>query len=415
MDVFGDIGTYVWQRLPLILLFGGGYLVYQLMAATRLTESFVHWVLRKSRGGAGRLMLYIIGATAVISSFIPNTIAVLTLLPVLQKLDREYIRQGISGMTTPLMCAAIYGAAIGGMGSMIGSPANAILFGALDVFEIAGRENVTFFNWFFWSIPLSVMFVLTAWAVVALLGLPASVGKVAVSLDCLEGDCSTSARQRYGAMLFWLYIVFWIIEAFLRESLGGFSELSPIVCLLFTLSFLYLSFIKQAPEDRYASGPLLKVQQMLQGVPRRGLLFILILGALFAIVHWLGIDEKAVVMVGKLLKGDMEGMLLFFLTIISVVFLTEVLSNTAVVAAFFAIAYYAATGHGMNPLYLMIGVSVASTCAFMTPIATPTNALAFGEMRGASLSRMVGLGLVLNLLSAGLLTIWLSLMLPIIY
>ena len=415
MDAFGDMSTYIWHRLPLILLFGGGYLVYQLMAATRLTSSFVSWVLQKSRGGSGRLVFYIICATAMLSSFIPNTIAVLTLLPVLQKLDREYSRQGVSGMTTPLMCAAIYGAAIGGMGSMIGSPANAILFGALDVFEVPGRNGVTFFNWFLWSIPLSLMFIVAAWGVVALLGLPASVRGVNIKMECLARGCQTTRRQRYGATLFWLYMGFWIGEAFLREASTEFAAVSPVVCLIFTAVFLYLSFVRQAPDDGHITGPLLKVRDMLNGIPRRGLMFILILAALFTVVHWLGLDEKTMVVVGRMLQGDMPELLLFFLTILCVVFLTEILSNTAVVAAFFAIAFYAATGHEMNPLYIMIGVSVASTCAFMTPIATPTNALAFGEMRGASLRVMVGLGFVLNLVGACLLTLWLSTVLPIVY
>ncbi len=100
------------------------------------------------------------------------------------------------------------------------------------------------------------------------------------------------------------------------------------------------------------------------------MMFILLLGVLFGLVRWLKLDEKAVVFAGEMLQGDMSGLLLFFLTITAVIFLTEVLSNTAVVAAFFTIAYYAALGHGMDPLYLMMGVGVASTCAFMTPIAT---------------------------------------------
>lgn len=361
------------------------------------------------------MVFYIICATAMLSSFIPNTIAVLTLLPVLQKLDREYSRQGVSGMTTPLMCAAIYGAAIGGMGSMIGSPANAILFGALDVFEVPGRNGVTFFNWFLWSIPLSLMFIVAAWGVVALLGLPASVRGVNIKMECLARGCQTTRRQRYGATLFWLYMGFWIGEAFLREASTEFAAVSPVVCLIFTAVFLYLSFVRQAPDDGHITGPLLKVRDMLNGIPRRGLMFILILAALFTVVHWLGLDEKTMVVVGRMLQGDMPELLLFFLTILCVVFLTEILSNTAVVAAFFAIAFYAATGHEMNPLYIMIGVSVASTCAFMTPIATPTNALAFGEMRGASLRVMVGLGFVLNLVGACLLTLWLSTVLPIVY
>lgn len=415
MDGTGDIAGYVWQRLPLVLLFGGGYLVYQIMAATRLTDAFVHWALRKSRGRTATMLLYIIGATAALSSFIPNTITVLTLLPILKRLDSDYRSQGVDGMTTVLMCAAIYGAAIGGIGSMIGTPANAVLFAALDLFAVPGREQISFFNWFFWSVPLVILFVLTAWGVVVFLGVPARARGASVTMECLDGECATTDRQRYGGRLFWLYILFWIAEAVLRQAVTGFATVSPVVCLVFSALFVYLIFGRPAPQSPYARGPLLTVSHLYRELPRRGLVFLGVLGMLFALVHWLGLDEWAVGTIGVLLDGDMPGFLLFLLTVGAVIFLTEILSNTAVVAAFFAVAYHAALAHGMNPLYLMVGVSVGSVCAFMTPIATPTNALAFGEMQGASLKRMLGMGLVLNLLGAVIATAWLEWALPRVY
>ncbi len=415
MESFGDITTYLWQRLPLILLFAGGYLVYRLMAATRITDAFVNWALRRCRGNASALVLTIIGTAAVLSSFIPNTITVLTMLPVLKRLDRDFTRQGVTGMTTVLMCSAIYGAAIGGMGSMIGSPANAILFGALDLFEVEGRSQINFFNWFLWSVPLVVVFVLAAWGVAAGLGLPRATRRVKVLVDCPDGQCETNPRQRFGGRLFWLYMGFWVCEAVARQVVPGFAGISPAVCLGFTALFLFLTFVRTAPASPFASGPLLRPGDLISGIPRRGLIFILVLAVLFGMVHWLRLDEKVVILAGTLLQGELGPRMLFFLTILAVIFLTEVLSNTAVVAAFFAVAYYAALSHALSPLPLMVGVSVASTCAFMTPIATPTNALAFGEMHGASLRTMLALGLVLNLAGAVILTGWLGWVLPRIY
>ena len=412
MESLGDISSYLWQRLPLILLFAGGYLVYRLMAATRLTDAFVAWALRRCRGSASALLLTIIATAAALSSFIPNTITVLTLLPVLKRLDRDYAERGVTGMTTVLMCAAIYGAAIGGMGSMIGSPANGVLIAALDFFQVAGREKINFFNWFLWSVPLVVLFVLAAWGVAAGLGLPRSARGVAVAGP--EGE-RANGRQRYAGRLFWLYMGFWVAEAVLSGALPGFAGAAPWVCLGFSALFLYLVFVRPAPTSPFARGPLLRAADLVSGVPRRGLAFVLVLGVLFAVVHWLRLDERAVVLAGSLLGGSMAPSMVFFLTVLAVIFLTEALSNTAVVAAFFTIAVAAARAHGMDPLHLMIGVSLASTCAFMTPIATPTNALAFGEMRGASLSRMFLLGLSLNLAGACILTFWLGWVLSYIY
>lgn len=414
MDGTGDILAYAWQRLPLILLFGGGYLVYQLMAATRLTDAFVGWTLRKSHGSTATMLLYIIGTAAVLSSFIPNTITVLTLLPVLKRLDADYRSQGIDGMATVLMCAAIYGAAIGGIGTMIGTPANAVLFAALDLFEVAGRERISFFNWLIWSVPLVVMFVLAAWAVVSL-GVPVKARTASVTLEDIGGDQCINDRQRYGGRLFWFYMAFWIAESVLQQTVTGFAPVSPVVCLAFSGVFVFLIFFRPAPRSAYASGPLLTFGHLFSAIPKRGAVFLAFLAVLFGVVHWLGLDEWAVGVVATLLDADLSGFLLFLLTVTAVVFLTEVLSNTAVVAAFFAVAYHAALGHGMDPLHLMIGVSVGSVCAFMTPVATPTNALAFGEMKGASLKRMLGLGLLLNLSGAVIVTTWLQWVLPIVY
>jgi len=415
MESLGDITAYLWQRLPLILLFVCGYFVYQLLNAAGITSAFVNWALRKSRGRPSLLILYIIGAAAALSSFIPNTITVLTLIPVLKRLDREFRSQGVGGMTTVLMCAGIYGAAIGGMGSMIGSPANAVLFAALDLFGVPGRERITFFNWFLWSVPLVVVFVLAAWFVAAGLGLPRAARGVTVDVEGLARGCGAGPRQRYGAWLFWFYMGYWVLEAVAAENVPGFAPLSPVISLGFAAVFLGLLFVRNAPGSDGVCGPLLAPGDLLRSVPRRGLLFVLGLFVLFGAVLWLGLDAQAVLLVGRLLEGDMDPLLLFFLTILAVIFLTEALSNTAVVAAFFTIAYYAAGGHGMAPLPLMVGVGVASTCAFMTPIATTSNALAFGEMRGASLTKMVALGFVLNLLGAALMTGWLSWVLPVIY
>ena len=415
MESVTDISAYLWQRLPLILLFVCGYFVYQLMAAARITDSFVAWALKKSQGRASLLILYIVAVAAALSSFIPNTITVLTLLPVLRKLDKDFSGQGIEGMTTVLMCAAIYGAAIGGMGSMIGSPANAVLFAALDLFSVPGREHITFFNWFLWSVPLVMVFVLAAWGVAAGVGLPAKARSAVVRVDDLSDGRGMEARQRYGIKLFWFYMGYWVLEAVVRQQGPEFAQWSPFTSLGFAGVFLYLLFVHAAPDSSYARGPLLAPSDLIRSVPRRGVLFILILGVLFGVVHWSGLDDRAVTLAGELLQGDMAPLVLFFLTILAVIFLTEVLSNTAVVAAFFTIAFYAAQGHGMNPLYLMMGVGVASTCAFMTPIATTSNALAYGEMRGASLRVMLCLGFLLNVIGAVLMTGWLSWVLPRIY
>ncbi|RLC18436.1 MAG: sodium:sulfate symporter, partial [Deltaproteobacteria bacterium] len=82
---------------------------------------------------------------------------------------------------------------------------------------------------------------------------------------------------------------------------------------------------------------------------------------------------------------------------------------------FFPIAYFVSTARDISPLSLMIAVSIASTCAFMTPVATPCNALAFGEMKGTSFRMMLILGFFLNIIGAFLMAVWVQFVVSLIY
>ena len=92
-------------------------------------------------------------------------------------------------------------------------------------------------------------------------------------------------------------------------------------------------------------------------------------------------------------------------------FLTEVMSNLALTVVMVPVVAQVAIAWGMNPLLLVVPVTVASSCAFMLPMATPPNAIVFGsgQLRMAS---MVQVGVVLNLVAAGLAWLWAMTVLP---
>ena len=66
---------------------------------------------------------------------------------------------------------------------------------------------------------------------------------------------------------------------------------------------------------------------------------------------------------------------------------------------------------GMDPLILVVPVTMASSCAFMLPMATPPNAIVFGSGQ-LRMSEMVRTGVFLNLVAAGMAWLWAILILP---
>jgi sodium-dependent dicarboxylate transporter 2/3/5 len=404
--------AYLLTRLPLILTFASGYVVYLLLANTKLTDVFVTWSLKRSRGNLKALLAYIIGVAALLSFFIPNAVTVLTLLPFLKTIEKELTQDHDGRVTTALTLSAIYGANIGGMGSLIGSPANLLLIGALDLYNVPGREQISFLNWFFWSVPLVVFFLATAWALIVTFGVSKQMQGVAANLDGMAGALGLSLDQNRGGRLFVFFVAFWILEGILRGLWPAFVRAEPYVCFGFFVLFIYLTFVRPWGQQ---GAPLLRLKHIMSGLPKRGLIFLGVVLLLIPVIRWFQLDQHAATLFSDLIRPGISAFLVFFGITLSVIFLTELLSNTVVSTAFFSIAYFAAPAHGMAPLILMIAVSIASTCAFMTPVATPCNALAFGEMKRTSLGKMLVLGLPLNIIGALLITLWLQFVIPLVY
>ena len=411
MESISGFFTYLGTRLPLILTFLSGYVVYLLLANTKLTHVFVTWSLKRSRGNLKAMLAYIIGVAALLSFFIPNAVTVLTLLPFLKTIEKE-LTQDHHGVTTALTLSTIYGANIGGMGSLIGSPANLLLIGALDLYNVPGREQISFLNWFFWSVPLVIFFVATAWVLVITFGVSKSMLGVAASLNGMAGDLRLSPNQKRGGQLFVSFAVFWILEGIVRGVWPGFVRIEPYVCMGYFVIFVYLAFVKCWGQQQV---PLLRIKDIASGLPKRGLVFLGVVLLLIPVIRGFQLDQHAARFFSDMIRPGTPPFMVFFGITLGVIFLTELLSNTVVSTAFFPIAFFAAPVHDMSPLILMIAVSIASTCAFMTPIATPCNALAFGEMKSTSLGKMLMLGLPLNIIGALLITLWLRFVIPIVY
>lgn len=392
--------TYIYERMPLVLLFATGYILYRVIASAGLPEYFASAASRFSRGRTDLLILSLIVVSAALSMFIPNAVTVLAMIPVIRKLDRE-----LESLTTPLTLSIIYGSNIGGMGSLIGSPANLLLIGTLDFFNVPGRSQITFFNWFLWALPLVLIFLLLAWLVLRLI-----IPKAAKSLYTTKAKVEElNSRQKRSLRLFILFIAFWAFSSVLREFSLIYFEYEYVAAIVFSVIFVWLVLGRK----------LIRWHELIEGVPLRGIIFLGLLGLLIVTVRMLRLDEYAaqgftILMAGLEADGQ-SGYPLYLATALVVILLTEFLSNTVVSTAFFAVIVHAAAIYHIDPLPLMVLVSAASTCAFMTPVATPCNSLAVGEMRGISLRTMVVLGFILNLLGSILLSLWIWKVVPLIY
>ena len=104
---------------------------------------------------------------------------------------------------------------------------------------------------------------------------------------------------------------------------------------------------------------------------------------------WLGTSLQAV--------GTLDVFIIVVLAATMIIFLTELTSNIATTATFLPVVGAIAIEAGMNPIVLTVPVTLAASCAFMLPVATPPNAIVFGSGL-LTIPKMARAGLALNLI-----------------
>lgn len=416
--------------LQTVCLFVTGYLVSRLVLRADAHLVFVDWLVGWSRGRASRVVLGVMLASFGLSTVVPNALTVLAMIPVVARLrswaadDTDGNADGGRGFGTLLAMALIYGANLGGVGSLLGSPANLYLLANLTIFDIPGRESLHFLSWLLFGIPMATTLVLLGWVMLRL------TERRAMATRLPGWDRQRTPRgPLFAAALRWaaLWGVGWaalltvaLVRGGGRATGGGDTwrlldrldvTLLDGVSLACSALFALLLFVRPVKSGDH-SAPLLRPRDLWREVPMKGVmlglgvLVLLVLVAKSGAVQWLkdGLPH--------LLPADAGLFPVALVLVLVTIFATEVLNNTTVSTVLFPLSAAVAGTVGVDPLLLMLGVSLASTCAFMTPVATPVNALAFGGIGGVSLGKFVKNGLLMNLLSALWIAVWLTWLIP---
>ena len=310
---------------------------------------------------------------------------------------------------TLLGLGVIYGANIGGVGSLIGSPANIALLGVLDYFAVPGADRITFLTWMAFGLPVALVLMLFAWAVLSYV-----VGRRCPQTLPLHFETSGQPRDRQRGLLFCgVVTIGCVLVGVLNATVlrDDDARLWPVsfrdgLALIAALFVLVSALRMRLPES---AEPLLTLRDLVAGLPLRGVAVAIGAGVVGLGLAWLGQHLFPDTQLRTFLPAHWPMGLTIVVLVTATIFTTEVVSNTAAAAAFWAMALGMSSVSGASPLLPMIGISLASTCAFMSPLATPATGLAFGGLRGISLRQMMIAGGAVNIVAALwlCLTVWL--------
>jgi sodium-dependent dicarboxylate transporter 2/3/5 len=291
------------------------------------------------------------------------------------------------------MLGVAYAASIGGMATLIGSPPNALLAGFLS--ETTG-EPVTFLRWLGVGLPVAAVglvltfVVLTRW--VHPVGGAALPGGAAFVREELARLGPMSRGERTVAAVFAATALLWIARPLAERLVPGLTDTGIALAgaiLLFVLPVDWREgrmALEWSEARRLPWGVLLLFGgglSLADAVSETGL------------AAWIGGALQG--------AGAWPAWAVTLAVVTVIVLLTELTSNTATAATFLPVVASLAVALGKPPLLLLFPATLAASCAFMMPVATPPNAIVYGSGH-VTVPQMVRAGIWLNLVFIALLT-----------
>lgn len=402
--------------LQVAIFFVVSYLISRVFVMLKIPELILYYLFEKKHISIPKLTFILIVGSALLSSVIANVITVLTLMPLVVLLQKEFDVSGTDKLkiNTLFLLSVIWGANIGGIGMITGTTTNGILIGLYEVFKVPIGRDFTFFSWMSWGIPLVIIISCLGWAILMLIFSP---GKKQYSHDLSMNLESISMSRKMQKLGFLLASVFVLSASLLSVCMNIFSNhrlYILLITIVWMFVFVYMILFKQWKIDDNQSISLLHYKDTLHDIPKRGIFWILI-GIVITFIFWqLKLHNHA----GVLLKGlfeEQENILLFYILLaLASTFASEFFSNSGVQVTLFMVLFPMLKHSPHMSWEGMLIITLCSTCAFMSPISTPSNGLGYGSSSKISMKFMLSAGLIMNVASALLISLWVVYIVPFV-
>ena len=394
-----------------IFLYIGGFILAIAIERWNLHKRIALNIIQLIGTNVKNVILGFMVATAFLSMWISNTATSVMMLPIgmsiiSQLMDNpKTVENENQNFGKALMLAIAYSASIGGMATLIGTPPNLVL--ATIVQETYGIE-ITFSKWFMFGLPISLILLAICWKYLTEIAFTFKQKKFPGGRNEINKQLKSLGKLSYEEKMVLLIFVgtafAWITRSFLLQKLIPNLDDTIIAVIAGILLFIL-------PASKSKNRKLINWEEAVK-LPW-GIL--LLFGGGLALAQGFKTSGLAEWIGGQLtlLEGASIFILLLFL-IALVNFLTEITSNLATTAMILPILAPLSLVLDVNPLILMVGATVAASCAFMLPVATPPNAVVFGSGY-LRIPDMAKTGVWMNLFSIIFLTIMVYFLLPILW
>lgn len=361
---------------PILFLFFGGFALAAALSKQGLDRLMAARVMQLARGHLiwGAILLFTI--TAAMSMWISNTATAAMMLPLgiglLAQLDSQRDRRTF----VFVLLGIAYSASIGGIGTLVGSPPNAIA---------AAQMGISFTDWMKFGMPVVLILMPCGIALLYLVTRPDLSHRV----ESQHVTIHWTRDRKVTLAIFLVTVVLWIGSQPIAKALGGIPQFDSLIAIG---AIIAIAISRVASWDDINQNTDWGVLMLFGG----GL-------TLSAILKATGTSAFLAEHLSAVLANANLFIMLLALAAF-VVFLTELVSNTATAALLIPLFAGVAEALGVSPVVMSVLIAIGASCAFMLPVATPPNAIVFacGHIQQREMMRA---GLALNLVFTLLLAI----------
>ena len=402
---------------PIIFLFMGGFFLAMAMQRWGLHRRIALRTIKAVGTDPRRIILGFMIATAFLSAWVSNSATVMMMVPIAlaviyqtaDLIEQEgldiTVGEGEFSFGVALMLCVAYGASVGGVATLIGTPPNLVFAGIAG--ELYGQQ-ITFVEWMFYGVPISIIGLAIVYVYVTRLAMSPEFDQLPGGADVIDEELAKlgemAKQERLVLVVFVGMAISWISAGFLPEGLVP-DEPDTVVAIAGALALFMIPTTTPEGERTF-------LLDWTNGVQIPWGVILLFGGGLSiaagfqetGLAEWLG--EQLAVLDG------VSMVIVLFVVVLMTIFLTEVTSNTATATMLMPILGALAVGISVHPFGLMVAGATAASFAFMLPVATPPNAIVFGSGY-ITIPQMAKVGSGLNLIAIFLITALALLWLPV--
>lgn len=395
----------------IIFLFFGGFILALALEKVNLHKRIALNIIKITGTTPNKVVLGFIIATATLSMWISNTASTVVMLPIAVSVikllvnDKDGFTKSDKNFALSVMLGIAFSANAGGIATIIGTPPNSVLIGLL---EEQYNIKISFLKWMIIGLPFSIVLLTVIYFVLVKWMFPNKQLEFPASKDVINSELKklgpTSKKEKMVLVIFAITVFLWIFRTLINSVFPSVGLSDTVISMIAAVSLFAV------PYNLKKGDFILKwkdTEKLAWGI-------LVLFGGGLALANGMATTGIVTTVTEAISNSNINIFFTVSLLILLMLFMTELMSNVALITVLAPIVAGIAIGLNIPMLHILIPVTMASSCAFMLPMATPPNAIVFASGY-IKVKQMARVGIILNLIAVALLILLFQFVLPILF